>query len=89
MTAVAFDTLAYSKTLQDAGMPAAQADALAKAQKAALDEMAAAKELATKSDLHELRLELEKVRFSLLKWQLGIGFALVALMAKGFGWLGF
>ena len=30
MTAITFDTLAYSKTLQDAGMPVAQADALAR-----------------------------------------------------------
>ena len=33
MTAITFDTLAYSKTLQDAGMPREQADALANAQK--------------------------------------------------------
>ena len=47
-----------------------------------------------------LRVELEKVRSDLLRWQFGIGFALgtfmlagfgslAAIMAKGFGWLGF
>ena len=56
MTAITFDTLAYSKTLQSAGMPQEQADALAKAQKAALDEMVAAKELATQADILMLKL---------------------------------
>ena len=48
MVAITFDTLAHSKTLQAAGMPAEQVEAFAKAQKNALDEMVAAKELATK-----------------------------------------
>lgn len=51
------------------------------------------KELATKADLRETELrlqkEIEKVKSDLIKWQLGIGFALVAIMAKGFHWLGF
>lgn len=33
MSAITFDTLAYSRNLQDAGMPREQADALAYAQK--------------------------------------------------------
>ena len=89
MTAITFDTLAYSKTLQDAGMPREQADALANAQKKAIDEMVTAKELATRADIQDVRLEIEKGRSELLKWQLGIGLALAAIMAKGFGWLGF
>ena len=66
--------------------------------------MLATKEWATKGDLREtelrLQTEIEKVRAELktdmktlevrlLKWQLGIGLALAAIMAKGFGWLGF
>ncbi len=89
MTAITFDTLAYSKTLQDAGMPREQADALANAQKKAIDEMVTARELAARADIQDVRLEIEKVRSELLKWQLGIGLALAAIMAKGFGWLGF
>lgn len=100
MTAITFDTLAYSRTLQDAGMPVEQADALARAQKAAIDEMLAAKELATKGDIREaelrLQAEIEKVRketqqvkYDLLKWQIGLAVAIIAIMAKGFGWLGF
>ena len=49
-----------------------------------------------KVDIEKVRAEVEKVRadaeknkFDLLKWQIGIGVALVAIMAKGFGWLGF
>ena len=89
MTAITFDTLAYSKTLQDAGMPREQADALANAQKKAIDDMVTARELAARADIQDVRLEIEKVRSELLKWQLGIGLALAAIMAKGFGWLGF
>lgn len=46
----------------------------------------ARKELVTKDDLRETELRL---KYSLLKWQLGIAAALAAIMAKGFGWLGF
>lgn len=61
-------------------------------------------ELPTKGDLREevnavradvretelrLQAEIEKAKYSLLKWQIGIGIALVIIMAKGFGWLGF
>ncbi len=70
-------------------MPREQADALANAQKKAIDEMVTARELAARADIQDVRLEIEKVRSELLKWQLGIGLALAAIMAKGFGWLGF
>ncbi len=89
MTAIAFDTLAYSRTLQDAGMPVEQADALARAQKAAIDEMVEAKELARKDDIQGLRLEMKAMEMRLLKWQIGLAVAIIAIMAKGFGWLGF
>lgn len=42
-----------------------------------------------KVDIEKVRAEVEKNKFDLLKWQIGIGIALVAIMAKGFGWLGF
>lgn len=37
----------------------------------------------------ELKTDIAKVKYDLLKWQIGIGLGLVAVMAKGFGWLGF
>lgn len=39
----------------------------------------------------ELRLqkEIEKIKYDLLKWQIGGFIAMAAIMAKGFHWLGF
>ena len=49
--------------------------------------------VATKGDLHETKLRLQKemkeMELRLLKWQIGGWVALAAIMAKGFGWLGF
>ena len=46
-----------------------------------------------KEDIQNVRIEMKAMEIRLLKWQLGImtaGFGgLVAIMAKGFGWLGF
>lgn len=89
MSAITFDTLAFSKQLQESGMPQAQAEALASAQKTAFNEFVKAKEFATKQDIAEIKKEMLQMKYDLLKWQLGIGFALIMVMAKGFGWLGF
>lgn len=49
--------------------------------------------VATKGDLRETELRLQKeikdIELRLLKWQIGGWLALAAIMAKGFGWLGF
>lgn len=93
MTTLAFDTLAFSQKLQESGMPQAQAETLAKVQKEALEEIVSTQDFATKADIREtepkLQTEIQKAKHDLLKWQLGIGFALVVIMAKGFGWIGF
>ena len=44
------------------------------------------KESVTKEHLD---MRLKELELRLLKWQLGIGFATIVIMAKGFGWLGF
>lgn len=80
MTAITFDTLAYSKTLQAAGMPQEQAEALAKAQKAALDEMVAAKELATQADILRLENKMEANKHEILKWTITTVVAQTALI---------
>ena len=49
---ITFDTLAYSNELQSAGLPAPQAEAMAKAQSNALEKMVQAQDVATKSDLY-------------------------------------
>ena len=50
-------------------------------------------ELRLQKEIRELELkvqaEIQRNKYDLLKWQIGIGFTLVAIMAKGFGWLGF
>ena len=73
MTAITFDTLAYSRTLQEAGMSQEQADALARAQVTAMSEMVSAKELATKGDLMGLEHRL-------IKWVAGIVASQTALL---------
>jgi len=64
---------------------------------------ASRKDLATKGDIQDVRneiqnvhneiqdvrLEMQKMKYDLLKWQIGGWLALAAIMAKGFGWLGF
>ena len=83
MVTIAFDTLAYSKTLQAAGMPLEQAEAVTKAQKkAALDEMVAAQELVTK---HDLYVALSDTKHEILKWMMGMLIAQTALIVAAFG----
>ena len=109
MTSTTFDSLGYFEKLKEAGVPEAQARGQAEAmrqqmeaQRAALQtaldkyDEASRRELATKGDVQDVRLEIEKVRaevekvkYDLLKWQIGGWLALAAIMAKGFGWLGF
>lgn len=87
MVAIAFDTLAYSQTRQRAGMAQEQADALAKAQKTALDEMLAAKELATQADIFRLEAKMEANKHEILKWLIGSLFAQTALLASLFAYI--
>lgn len=117
MTTTAFDTLGYAKRLEAAGFTRQQAEVQAEvqaeimrqqaeAQNAALQKILESRdrELATRGDLRETELRLQKeiegvraeikdAELRLLKWQIGImltGFgALAVIMAKGFGWLGF
>lgn len=63
MATVTFNTLAYSRTLREAGFSEAQADALANAQNSAFAEMVATSELATQKDITRLdnhMVQLEK-----------------------------
>lgn len=69
--ALIFDTLAYSKTLQEAGVPRSQADACTIALKRACDEISSVNNLATKADLAETKA-------SLIKWLVGLTIALAA-----------
>ena len=77
MTAITFDTLAYSKKLQSAGMTRDMADAMANAQADAMREVLASQELATKKDLY---LALAETRHEILKWVIGTMIAQTALI---------
>ena len=102
MGATTFDALAYFEKLKAAGVPEEQAKVQANAFRdfSANQDENIRKELSTKGDLREaeirLQMEIEKVHaeikaaeIRLLKWQRGGWLALAAIMAKGFGWLGF
>ncbi len=102
MTATAFDALEYFERLKAAGMPEElakvqaetmrrQADAQSAALQRALDKYdeASRRGLATKGDIQDVRLEMKSMEMRLLKWQIGLALAIIAIMAKGFGWLGF
>ena len=84
MTAITFDTLAYTKTLREAGFTEQQAEAQANALSDVLK--SGAGELATKQDMASMeeriggRLNLleERVdgKFKLLQWMLGFDLAI-------------
>ena len=82
MATLAFDTLAFADKLKESGMPAAQAEAQARAMASALD--VARQDLVTKAEFGEFRAEI-KGEFMLVKWMLGLIVAgVVALVMKSF-----
>lgn len=89
MTTLTFDTLAYVKTLRDAGVEEKQAEAQATALATVLK--VGAGDLATKEDVTRLESKIEsrlsvleergEGRFRLLQWMLGFNLAIsVALL---------
>lgn len=98
MSAATFDALGYMRRLEESGVPRQQAETQADALRQVLEKYdeAERKGLATKADVHDLRLEIEKVRseikmteLRLLRWYIGGWIALAMLMIKGFHWFGF
>jgi len=86
MATTYFDTHDYVKSLEAAGVPAAQAEAHAKALGDAMTN-----ELAKKSDLNDFRAEVKtsfteiKGQFELLKWMMGFVLAgIVGILFKVF-----
>ena len=85
MTAMTFDTLAYVKTLRDAGVEEKQAEAQATALAVVLK--GSATDLATKQDIDRVEAKLNLIeertdgRFKLLQWMLGFNLAVsIALL---------
>ncbi|WP_298069437.1 hypothetical protein [uncultured Mailhella sp.] len=95
MTTATFDTLGYFGKLKAAGFTEEQARVQAEVLRDTLEKYddSSRRELATRGDLRETELrlltEIEKNKYALLKWQIGLALAIIAIMAKGFGWLGF
>lgn len=98
MTTATFDTLGYFEKLKAAGVPEAQAKVQVEVMQSVVQsyDEASRRELATKGDIQDVRKEIQDVRLEmknmemrLLKWQIGLAVAIIAIMAKGFGWLGF
>lgn len=86
MATVTFDTHAYVKKLRAAGLPEAQAEALAEAHRTSLSEVLDTT-LATKGDIDRLEKELLLVKneITLLKWMTGLMLAgVVSLVLKAF-----
>ncbi len=73
MSTITFDTLRFVKKLQSAGRTQASAEAIASAQSEAFEELTKTKDLATKSDLLELKLDL-------LKWIVGLALGQIAIL---------
>lgn len=72
MTSVTFDTLKFARKLESAGVPIAQAEAIAEAFQAATGE-----ELATKAYLD---VKLSELKVDLLKWVIGLVLGQTALL---------
>ncbi len=81
--AITFDTLAYSQELQAAGVPPQQAEAMAKAQRKALEKIVESQEIATKNDLLQLKQELIKWVLGVAASQTAIILTVIALLHKG------
>lgn len=110
--AAGIDTLGCFDRLMTAGVPEAQAGIQAELFREQADfqarelqeaikqyDEARSRELATRGDVHNVLLEVEKVRselktdiakvkYDLLKWQIGLAVGIVTIMATGFGTMG-
>ena len=94
MTTAIFDALDYFEKLKAADVPDEQARVQANALRdfSALQEVKFRDELATKSDIQDVPLEMKSMELRLLKWLMGIGIAIFSsiftALAKGFRWFG-
>ena len=80
MTTTTFDTLGYFEKLKAAGVPEPQAKAITEAQGEAMKDFVASRELATKADLMEIRVEMQAMKNELIKWMMGGFIALGAFI---------
>lgn len=79
MSTITFDTLKFVDTLKEAGISEAQAKAQAKAISDAIDS-ATSLSLATKSDIQDLKTDVNGVKYDLLKWLIALVLGQTALL---------
>lgn len=79
MSTITFDTLKFVDTLKAAGFDEQQAKALANAIGDAI-ESATSLSLATKSDIQELKTDINSVKYDLLKWLIALVLGQTALL---------
>lgn len=87
MESIFFDTLAYSRKLQAAGMPSQQAEALAEAQREAFEQLLATSQIATKADIRRLEKLIADLEIRLVKWMVSLSFGLGAFLVAVMAWL--
>ncbi|MBF0153678.1 MAG: DUF1640 domain-containing protein [Magnetococcales bacterium] len=82
MTTITFDTLAFVKKLETAGVPPAQAEAQAEALTDILRKVEESRlqELATKGDVLRLEKDIADAKTDMLKWTAGMFAAQTALI---------
>ncbi|MBF0260743.1 MAG: hypothetical protein HQL97_02730 [Magnetococcales bacterium] len=81
--AIPFDTLAYVKQLESAGIPASHAEAQAMALTSALQQVREVQlnELATKGDILRLEKEIEVAKVETIKWVIATGIVVLGGVA--------
>lgn len=82
-TAIPFDTLAFAKELENAGVPSKQAEAQAKALSGVLQKVEESRlqELATKGDILRLEKEIEVAKVETIKWVVATGIVILGGIA--------
>jgi folate-dependent phosphoribosylglycinamide formyltransferase PurN len=80
MSAITFDTLAYSKKLRNAGFTEEQAEVAAEAQKETIEVVIAELETRHLKDL-ATKLDLAEVKSELIRWVVAAGFLQTVLIA--------
>ncbi|MBF0435670.1 MAG: DUF1640 domain-containing protein [Magnetococcales bacterium] len=81
-TAIPFDTLAFAKELEGAGVPSGQAEAQAKALSGVLQKVEESRlhELATKGDILRLEKDIESAKVATIQWTAGMFAAQTAMI---------
>ncbi|MBF0099047.1 MAG: DUF1640 domain-containing protein [Magnetococcales bacterium] len=80
---ITFDTLAFAKELESAGIPVEHAEAQAKALAAVIQKVEESRmqELATKGDILRLEKEIEKAKVETIKWVVATGIVILGGLA--------